>query len=78
MIEEDRSGFPLGGVLEVGFIYVNWRGEKEHRRVDAVRIWFGSTKWHTESQWFLHGVDLEKQEVRDFAMKDMSDVVIFQ
>ena len=53
------------------FQYLNWRGERATRRVHPKRVWYGSTEWHPEPQWFLEATDLEKEEVRDFAFKDM-------
>lgn len=56
------------------FVYRNWCGETAHRLVEPVAVWFGRTQWHPEMQWFMRAVDVEKQEVRDFAMKDMAEV----
>ena len=53
------------------FTYTNWRGETAERRVDpAVRLWFGSSEWHPEEQWFLQAFDMDKREERDFALRD--------
>jgi hypothetical protein len=54
--------------------YVNWRGVREVRHIDAQQLWFGSTKWHPTPQWLLTGRDLDKDELRDFAVKDMEPV----
>lgn len=35
------------------------------------KIWFGSTEWHKEPQWLMTAMDVEKNEIRDFAMKDI-------
>lgn len=53
----------------VSFTYYNHKGEHAQRRVRPIRIWFGSTAWHTESQWFLEAFDLDRQATRDFAME---------
>jgi hypothetical protein len=58
----------------IRFVYRNWRGEVATRRVDAINVWFGSTEWHPVPQWFVKAMDLDKHEMRDFAMKDMADV----
>jgi hypothetical protein len=42
--------------------------------LEPVQVWFGSTQWHPEPQWFLNARDLEKREYRDFALKDMRPV----
>lgn len=31
----------------VSFTYFNHKGEHAQRRVRPIRIWFGSTAWHT-------------------------------
>ncbi|MES2814490.1 MAG: hypothetical protein V4720_06310 [Pseudomonadota bacterium] len=51
--------------------YRNWRGETAQRRIRPVRLWWGSTEWHSEPQWLLQAFDLEKQALRDFAWRDM-------
>lgn len=54
------------------FRYKNWRGEIATRTVLPHKIWFGSTEWHPEEQWFLTGEDVEKGEIRDFALSDIT------
>lgn len=67
-------GLPIHGTHECRFVYTNWRGETASRRVGAMSVWFGSTEWHPKPQWLMHGIDLDKMETRDFALKDMSEV----
>lgn len=52
-------------------IYTNWRGETSERSIVPIKIWFGSTKWHNGKQWFIRALDVEKNEERDFALKDI-------
>ena len=54
------------------FEYVNWKGEKGIRRVIPIKLWWGSTQWHPEPQWLLKAKDLDKNEERDFAVKDIT------
>lgn len=56
---------------ELAFSYTNWRGETAPRRVKPLRLWFGNTEWHPENQWFMEAEDLDKGELRDFALRDM-------
>lgn len=56
---------------ELQFTYRNWRGETSRRRVLPERIWFGETEWHAGQQWFLRGLDIDKNEPRDFALSDI-------
>jgi hypothetical protein len=59
----------------IEFDYMNWRGFAGHRRIKVQRIYFGSTEYHPEIQWLLEGIDMNKNDSRIFAMKDMSNVV---
>lgn len=51
--------------------YTNWRGETADRVIEPIRIWWGNTEWHPENQWMLEAKDVEKNAVRDFALRDM-------
>lgn len=59
-----------GVTADITFGYMNWRGEHSERHARPIRIWYGSTEWHPTPQWFLHALDREKGEARDFALKD--------
>jgi hypothetical protein len=65
--------------LEAGdrirFNYINWRGERGVRRAEVIRIYKGSTKYHPEVQYLMEAIDLDKKEIRVFALKDMTDIV---
>ena len=52
----------------VRFRYRNHKGIEEIRTVRPIRIWFGSSAWHPDSQWLLEGFDLERMQTRDYAM----------
>lgn len=57
--------------------YRNHRGEVAWRRIGLepnaahFHVWFGSTEWHPQHQWFLRAFDLDKDALRDFAMADV-------
>lgn len=55
----------------VRILYTNYRGETALRRIVPERIHFGNTDWHPENQWLLDAVDVEKNAVRSFALKDI-------
>jgi hypothetical protein len=57
-------------VPPIKFQYTNYRGETAMRAVLLIRIEFGSTEWHPEPQWLLHGVDVDKAMSRTFALRD--------
>ncbi len=53
---------------KVSFQYRNHRGEIAERRVLPIRLFYGSTAWHPNAQLLMECFDLDKQEIRDFAM----------
>jgi hypothetical protein len=53
------------------FVYTNWRGKTATRRVLPVSLRYGATEWHPEPQWLLLARDLDKDEDREFAVKDI-------
>lgn len=58
---------------KVTFTYTNYRGELSERVVITSAIRFGDSEWHPESQWLMRAWDIEKNEFREFAMRDMKD-----
>jgi predicted DNA-binding transcriptional regulator YafY len=58
---------------EVTFTYKNHRGEISVRLIRPIMIAFGSNEYHPEPQWLLHAFDLNKEDERTFAMKDIKD-----
>ena len=56
------------------FSYTNWRGEWAIRYARPVRMFFGSTGYHADEQWLMEMVDLDKNETRVFAMRDMERI----
>ena len=58
--------------LLIEFNYRNYKGEISRRRVNVHTVEFGSNEWHPpEPQWLMQAIDLDKNEQRAFAMKDM-------
>ena len=52
--------------------YTNHRDEFSRRSIQPISISFGANEWHKEAQWLLKAFDLDKQQIRYFAMKDIS------
>ena len=48
--------------------YTNWRGERGLRRIRPLSISFESNEWHPKPQWLLLAEDVDKKELRSFAM----------
>lgn len=54
--------------LEVMIDYTNHRGERAERRIMPIAIRFENNNWHSKSQWLLEAVDLDRGQIRIFAM----------
>jgi predicted DNA-binding transcriptional regulator YafY len=55
----------------VRILYTNYRGETTLRRIVPERVHFASTDWHPKPQWLLDALDVERNAMRSFAMKDI-------
>lgn len=58
---------------QVKIRYEDYRGETSLRVVVPVKIWFGATEWHSEPQWLLEALDVQKRADRSFAVKDINE-----
>ena len=67
-----ESGDTRGHVVRIN--YRNYKGEERMRTIIPASVWWGATKWHPEEQWLLEAMDIEKGEMRDFALKDLGSV----
>lgn len=59
----------------VSFDYVNYRGEKSRRNVSPISLRFGVSEYHPEPQFLLFAFDRSKEEFREFALRDMSNIL---
>ena len=74
-----RMGIDREAVADMGgqrfrFYYTNYKGENEWRRAAVHSVFYGSSPYHQGSQWFVEAMDLDKMEMRNFAMRDMTQV----
>lgn len=54
--------------------YTNWRGERRRRQVlphGTHPVEFCETQYHRPAQWILWALDLEDDQRKGFAMKDI-------
>lgn len=56
------------------FYYKNYRGEQGVRSVQDPKWRYGSTEYHPTPQWLIDGFDLEKQDFRSYAAKDIVEI----
>ena len=48
--------------------YTNHRGERRKRHILPRGIYFGVSPHHPGEQWILIAIDVDRNELRDFAM----------
>lgn len=51
--------------------YTNWRGETTMRTIVPIELYWGKTKWHNEAQWLLKVWDIDRNDYREYAFKDI-------
>ena len=51
--------------------YTNYKGERRSRIVVPKKIRFMETPHHKPAQWVLDALDLEKNAIRSYALKDI-------
>lgn len=56
------------------FTYTNWKGITKTRKAQFYRVTYGSTEYHPEPQFLIHGFDLDKKDTRTYALKDIRDI----
>ena len=52
------------------------KGETKRRKVISRGFLYGSTEFYQEEQMLFEGLDLDKNDKRIFAVKNMSDVTV--
>ncbi|AKU43503.1 hypothetical protein CPT_Sansa99 [Caulobacter phage Sansa] len=71
LVDPEINGTPTRAWPPFEFVYRNYRGEITPRKVRPIAVWWGKTEWHPEDQWMLRAFDVEKEEPRDFAIRDI-------
>lgn len=60
----------------IRFFYRNWKGEMGYREIKgSPMFWYGESKYHKGPQWFIKAYDVNKEDVRDFAVADIIEFV---
>lgn len=52
--------------------YTNYRGETAIRTIIPLRFYVGATQYHPKEQWLLEVWDVERDALRVYALKDIS------
>jgi len=57
---------------DVSIDYTNWKGERSYYHIRPTgQVVFRVTEYHPEPQWLLEALDVNKGEIRLFAMRDI-------
>ena len=64
--------FPIANKRVVKVIYTNHANVTSERNIIPKRVWYGSTQWHSD-QWLLEVYDVDKRQIRHFAMRDIKE-----
>ena len=56
---------------EVMIDYTNYRGVRAMRRIQPLSIEYASNEWHQDKTWLLKAVDVDKAEVRYYALDEI-------
>jgi hypothetical protein len=53
--------------------YTNYKGHRAEREIVPIYSWYGASEYHKEDgdQWFWKAVEVGRDVVRDFAVKDI-------
>jgi hypothetical protein len=58
----------------VTFVYRNYAGKISKRTAKVLRFYWAANEYHPEPQFLMAALDLDKQEPRGFAVKDISEL----
>jgi predicted DNA-binding transcriptional regulator YafY len=56
---------------EVNIDYTDYKGVRSLRRILPVRLDYGKNQWHKENQYMIVALDLDRDEIRTFSIKDI-------
>lgn len=59
----------------IAFKYKNWKDKISNRTVIPIDIWYGVSDFHDGEQWFLKAYDYDKEDIRNFAIKDILEYI---
>ena len=57
-------------VKPLQFWYRNYKGDVALRTVIPEKVWYGETIYHPGKQWFMTAFCHDREERRDFALRD--------
>ena len=72
-LKKETTDAPISTKQILRFRYRNWRGEVADRAVIPIRTSVGVSIYHNDGNpcWIMTAYDTEKDQIRDFALKDI-------
>jgi predicted DNA-binding transcriptional regulator YafY len=72
-LKKETNDAPVSTKQILRFRYRNWRGEVADRAVIPIRTSVGVSVYHNDGNpcWIMTAYDTEKDQIRDFALKDI-------
>lgn len=55
--------------------YKNWKGEESYRNVSVLGFYWGHSPYHEGDQMFMKAWDHDKDQERNFAVKDIAEIL---
>lgn len=55
----------------ISFRYRNYKGVIHTRTIYPYRLFEGNNAWHPDTQWLLEGLDIDRGDMRQFALSDI-------
>jgi predicted DNA-binding transcriptional regulator YafY len=59
--------------IAIKLLYKNWRGESSERNIIPISIKYGSNEYHKDMQWLMRVYDLDKNDYRDYSLRDINE-----
>lgn len=69
------NGIAIRSYRQCEFVYKNYKGEVERRKVRPTKFYYGTTEWYPIPGWLMEGLDIEKDVMRAFSCPNMTEVV---
>lgn len=60
---------------QIKVCYTNYRGETAIRSIIPIQIYWGKTDYHPHEQWLLEVFDVERNDKRIYAFKDIKEIL---
>ena len=57
--------------VAIDVLYKNWQGQVGNRKIIPLSTSYGKTEYHKSEQWLLRVWDVDKNDYRTYALRDI-------